>query len=188
MIGLDRCLIEIAHHLTSAVLPAGCASGLVLLFFNKMAFSNLILARGDTFLYFYPYWHAAAASLRAARVPSGTRPFSWARPCWPTARQASSIPLIGPLAVSRDALRGQRQHPPASVYRCRRCLSGRKTCSVDCPLNGRPGFRRLFAFGGYLTAQVEHINQLQGLAWLPWFLLAADLAGKADAAFLAAAA
>ena len=27
---------------------------LVLLFFNKMAFSNLILARGDTFLYFYP--------------------------------------------------------------------------------------------------------------------------------------
>ena len=29
----------------------------------------------------------------------------------------------------------------------------------------------LFALGGYLTAQVEHINQLQGLAWLPWYLV-----------------
>ena len=43
--------------------------GLVLLFFNKMAFSNLILARGDTFLYFYPYWQAAAEALKAGRIP-----------------------------------------------------------------------------------------------------------------------
>jgi hypothetical protein len=31
----------------------------------------------------------------------------------------------------------------------------------------------LFALGGYLTAQVEHVNQLQGLAWMPLTLLAA---------------
>ena len=43
--------------------------GLVLLFFNKMVFSNLILARGDTFLYFYPYWQAAAEALRHGRLP-----------------------------------------------------------------------------------------------------------------------
>ncbi len=42
---------------------------LVLLFFNKMAFSNLILARGDTFLYFYPYWQAASNALRNGRIP-----------------------------------------------------------------------------------------------------------------------
>ncbi len=29
----------------------------------------------------------------------------------------------------------------------------------------------LFGLGGYLTAQVEHVNQLQGLAWLPWFFV-----------------
>ncbi|MCA9113421.1 MAG: hypothetical protein KDA52_26005, partial [Planctomycetaceae bacterium] len=28
----------------------------------------------------------------------------------------------------------------------------------------------LFALGGYMTAQVEHVNQIQGLAWLPWIL------------------
>ena len=55
--------------LTSAVLPAAVLAGLALLFFNKMALSNLILARGDTFLYFYPYWHAAADALREGRVP-----------------------------------------------------------------------------------------------------------------------
>jgi len=43
--------------------------GLVLLFFNKMVFSNLILARGDTFLYFYPYWQAAAEALGNGRLP-----------------------------------------------------------------------------------------------------------------------
>ncbi|MEZ4516030.1 MAG: hypothetical protein R3C44_04040 [Chloroflexota bacterium] len=32
----------------------------------------------------------------------------------------------------------------------------------------------LFSLGGYLTAQVEHINQLQGLAWLPWLFVAAQ--------------
>jgi hypothetical protein len=33
----------------------------------------------------------------------------------------------------------------------------------------------LFSLGGYVTAQVEHVNQLQGLAWLPWLVLAAHV-------------
>src|SRR5690606_15025641 len=36
-----------------------------------------------------------------------------------------------------------------------------------------------FALGGYLTAQVEHVNQLQGLAWMPWLMLV--LGGEAAA-------
>jgi hypothetical protein len=36
----------------------------------------------------------------------------------------------------------------------------------------------LFGLGGYLTAQVEHVNQLQGLAWLPWLLLAATVRSR----------
>ncbi len=42
---------------------------LVLIFFARLAFTNLILARGDTFVYFYPYWHAAAEAFRAGRFP-----------------------------------------------------------------------------------------------------------------------
>jgi hypothetical protein len=52
-------------------------------------------------------------------------------------------------------------------------LAGRRTLGL-----GRWGglvTAVLFALGGYLTAQVEHINQLQGLAWMPWFLWVAAL-------------
>ena len=34
----------------------------------------------------------------------------------------------------------------------------------------------LFAFGGYLGAQVEHINQLNAAVWLPLLFLLYDLA------------
>ncbi|MCA9968536.1 MAG: hypothetical protein KC423_30030, partial [Anaerolineales bacterium] len=30
-----------------------------------------------------------------------------------------------------------------------------------------------FTLGGYVTAQVEHVNQLQGMVWLPWFFVVA---------------
>jgi hypothetical protein len=42
---------------------------LIGLFFNKLVFSKLILARGDVFLYFDPYWQAAADALREGRLP-----------------------------------------------------------------------------------------------------------------------
>ena len=39
--------------------------GLTLLFFHQLAFSDHILGRGDTYAYFYPYWHARNAALLA---------------------------------------------------------------------------------------------------------------------------
>jgi hypothetical protein len=37
----------------------------------------------------------------------------------------------------------------------------------------------IFAFSGFLGAQVEHINQLQVSAWLPWvFLLFDEISGQ----------
>src|SRR5258708_6009292 len=54
---------------TAWILPAAVAALLVLLFFWKLAFTNLILARGDTFLYFYPYWDFRARALLAGHLP-----------------------------------------------------------------------------------------------------------------------
>lgn len=156
--------------------------GLVLLFFVKMAFTNLILARGDTFLYFYPYWQFAADALRAGHIPFWNPnifmgvpfiansqagffyPLNW--PVWlffptPYAVSASILihVMIAGLGVYVLARRAFRLSPAAALW-----AAG------------------LFALGGYLTAQVEHINQAQGLAWLPWLLVAAEpVLGRADA-------
>ena len=43
--------------------------GLVMVFFAKLAFTNLILARGDMFLYFYPNWNYAADAVRHGHLP-----------------------------------------------------------------------------------------------------------------------
>lgn len=150
----------------------GALAALILLFFNKMAFSNLILARGDTFLYFYPYWQVAADALRDGRVPLWNPdifmgapflansqvgffyPFNW--PVW--------LLLPTPYAVSASIL----LH--LSIAGLGAYLAGRRTLALS---RAAALFSAaLFALGGYLTAQVEHINQLQGLAWLPWYFAA----------------
>ena len=45
-------------------------AALVLLFCWRLAFTNQILARGDTFLYFYPLWDYRAAALLAVLLPA----------------------------------------------------------------------------------------------------------------------
>ncbi|HRN68671.1 MAG TPA: YfhO family protein [Promineifilum sp.] len=142
---------------------------LVLLFFNKMAFSNLILARGDTFLYFYPYWTAAAEALRSGRVPLWNPDIFMGAPMLANSQVGFFYPLNWPIwlflptpyAVSASIL------IHLSIAGLGAYLAGRRSMGL-----GRAAAlfaAALFALGGYLTAQVEHINQLQGLAWLPWY-------------------
>ena len=151
------------------VLPALIA--LTALFFNRLAFSNLILARGDTFLYFYPYWSAAAAALRAGRVPLWNPDLFMGAPFLANSQVGFFYPLNWPVwlllptpyAVSATIL----LHvviAGAGAY-----LAGQRTLALGrmAALFGAA----LFALGGYLTAQVEHVNQLQGLAWLPWLFV-----------------
>src|SRR5512134_487245 len=50
------------------VLALAVLAALVLAFFWKLAFTNLIIARGDIFYYFYPYRDFAAQAVREGRV------------------------------------------------------------------------------------------------------------------------
>lgn len=139
-----------------------------------MAFTNLILGQGDTFLYFYPYWEAAAAALRAGRVPLWNPQLFMGAPFLANSQVGFFYPLNWPLwlllpvpyAVSATIL----LHlfiAGAGTYRL-----GRRALALSRP--GSLLAAGLFALGGYLTAQVAHVNQLQGLAWLPWILALAD--------------
>lgn len=146
--------------------------GLILLFFNRMAFSNLILARGDTFLYFYPYWTAAAEALRAGRVPFWNPDLFMGAPFLANSQAGFFYPLNWPVwlllpapyAVSASILLHLLIAALGAYLAGRRTLALGRTAALFAAA--------LFAMGGYLTAQVEHVNQLQGLAWLPWFFVA----------------
>ena len=147
---------------------------LIALFFHKMVFSNLILARGDVFLYFYPYWSAAADALRAGRVPLWNPDLFMGVPLLANSQVGFFYPLNWPLwlllptpyAVSAAIVLHLAIAGLGAYLAGRRALGlGRMAGLVTAVA---------FALGGYLSAQVEHVNQLQGLAWLPWFMVVLD--------------
>ncbi len=145
---------------------------LILLFFNKMAFSNLILARGDTFLYFYPYWSAAAAALANGRLPLWNPDIFMGAPLLANSQMGFFYPLNWPFwlafttpAAVKGAILLHLLIAAGGAYAAARRGMG----------TGRQGALLtavFFALSPYLTAQIEHVNQLQGLAWLPWGIAA----------------
>ncbi|HEX6385708.1 MAG TPA: hypothetical protein VF177_13640, partial [Anaerolineae bacterium] len=154
----------------SRLYPLAALLMLLLLFFHKMAFSNFILARGDTFLYFYPYWEAAAEALRSGRVPLWNPHLFMGAPFLANSQTGFFYPLNWPLwlllpppyAVSASILIHVFIAGWGTYLLGRQALSLSRGAALLAAV--------LFALGGYLTAQVEHVNQLQGLAWLPWLL------------------
>ena len=155
------------------VLPLLALLLCILLFFYKLAFSNLILARGDTFLYFYPYWQAAAEALGDGRVPLWNPYLFMGSPLLANSQVGFFYPLNWPIwlllptpyAVSASILIHLFIAGWGAYLAGRWALSLGRSAAFFTAV--------LFALSGYLTAQVEHVNQLQGLAWLPWFLVVA---------------
>lgn len=149
------------------------ASAIVFLY--KLAVTNLILARGDMFLYFYPYWSYAAEAVRQGHVPLWNpylfmgAPFlanSQAGVLYPLNLALAWLPTLRAINVTiilHLALAG------AGAYiLARRSLGlGRLAAWLGAAT---------FSLGGYLSAQVEHVNQLQALAWMPLLLTFFDLA------------
>ena len=151
-----------------------CAAlvALVLLFFRGLAFTNLILARGDTFLYFYPYWDYRAQSFLAGHLPLWNPLLFMGAPFLANSQAGVLYPLNWPLALL-----------PAPVAVKLAVVFHVAIAALGTFLFGRRALGQswlgalvaaaLFSLGGYFTAQVEHVNQLQGLAWLPWLMLIA---------------
>jgi len=143
---------------------------LILAFFHRMAFTNLVLGRGDTLLYFYPYWSAAAHALRNGQVPLWNPHLFMGAPLIANSQVGFFYPLNWPLwwafsaphAVSASVLLHVMIAAAGTYAAGRRALKLSRPASLIAAV--------VFALGGYLTAQVEHVNQLQGLAWLPWAL------------------
>lgn len=146
---------------------------LILLFtlicFYPLAFTDHILARGDTYSYHYPYWAARNAALTAGRLPLWSPDVFMGVPLLANPQIGTFYPpnwIVAPLSppegVRLSALLHLTWAGLGAYALARRALR----VGAWAALAGAV----LFALGGYVGARVEQINQLQGLAWLPWLL------------------
>ncbi|MCS7060993.1 MAG: YfhO family protein [Anaerolineae bacterium] len=136
----------------------------------KLTVGDRVIARGDLLLYFYPLRDYASAAVREGRLPLWNPHTFMGAPflansqvgffypfnlltAWLPTEQAVSWNIVLHLAIAGLGM---------YVLARRGALLGRlAACAAGL----------LFGLGGYLGAQVEHLNQLQALAWLPWQLL-----------------
>ncbi|MEO1288687.1 MAG: YfhO family protein, partial [Chloroflexota bacterium] len=135
---------------------------------------ELILARGDTYHYFYPYWDIRHEAFRAGQLPLWNSDIFMGIPLLANPQIGIYYPLNW-ILIHFDAPQAIRISIILHIV-----LAGLgTTLFFRTAINKSPIASTLagmiFALGGYLGAHVEQINQLQGLAWLPWLLLCLHL-------------
>ena len=139
---------------------------LSLLFFHKLTFSGMILARGDTFEYFYPYWDARNLAFREGRLPLWTPDLFMGAPLLANPQVGSyyppnwlTAPFRAPSAITLSILFHIVLAAAGACWLYREAISRSWTGALAAAV--------VYGFSGFLGAHVEQINQLQGLAWLP---------------------
>jgi hypothetical protein len=147
---------------------------LVLAFFWRIALAGRVLAGGDVFRYFYPYWAEATRAAQSGRLPLWDSYLFMGAPFLANSQAGVFYPLNWPLWLLLPA--HQSVHLTLVLHLC--------LAAFNAYVWGRASLRMgwigawivgaAFALGGYLGAQVEHVNQLQGLAWMPLLLLLFD--------------
>lgn len=146
-------------------------AGLTLLFFQQLAFTDRILVRGDAYAYFYPYWDARHEAFRSGSLPLWTPDIFMGAPLLANPQLGTFYPPNWPLTPlnAADAIRYSiLLHvlwAAVGAYALFRALQP-DAGHIPAVLAGV-----LFGFGGYLGTHIEQINQLQGLAWMPWLFL-----------------
>jgi hypothetical protein len=156
------------------LLAVALLCGLVIGFFWKIALAGRVLAGGDIFTYFYPYWAEATRAIRAGRLPLWNPYLFMGAPFLANSQAGFFYPLNWPLWLLLPAHRSV--HLTIVLHLGLAALNAYVWGRASLRL-GRVGawaVGAIFALGGYLGAQVEHVNQLQGLAWLPLMLVLYD--------------
>ena len=151
------------------ILPLCLFIILSLLFFHQLAFSGKILARGDTYEYFYPYWDARNAAFREGRLPLWTPDLFMGAPLLANPQLGTyyppnwlTAPFRAPTAISISIILHSVLAAAGVCWLYRESISKRWLPAIVAGV--------VYAFSGHLGAHVEQINQFQGLAWLPWLL------------------
>ncbi|NOG51266.1 MAG: hypothetical protein HND48_18965 [Chloroflexi bacterium] len=140
---------------------------ITLLGFHHVAFSGLIFGKGDAFHYFTPLWAVRDAALRSLDLPLWTDQLFMGVPLLADSQLGTFYPpqLADRVAPCVGRAQGQRADS------CGMGRGGRVDLGAAVAGAGRrAGADRSgrVCAGGYVGAHAEQINQLQGIAWMPW--------------------
>jgi hypothetical protein len=143
---------------------------LTLFFFWQIALTNRVLAGLDLFSYFYPYRDLVSSALRSGHLPLWNPYLFMGAPFLANSQAAVLYPLHWPFLW----LSAPKQVAWSIVLHI--WLSGVGTylfARYAVQFRPLPAWIAgvIFALGGFLGAQVEHLNQLNASAWFPWLLL-----------------
>lgn len=148
---------------------------LPLLFLWKLTLAGRILVGLDPFNFFYPYHDALAAAFAEGRLPEWNPALFGGVPFLADLQAQVFYPLAWPFLLFSA--------PAALTWGIVLHLA---IAAVGVYAWARRGLGMgawgawvagvVFALGGYLGAQVEHVNQVQAAAWLPWLLLGYEVA------------
>jgi len=154
-------------------------SGLFLLaavaFYWEIALPGRILADYDVWTYFYPLRSYAAEAIRAGRFPLWNPDTFLGAPFFANPQTALLYPgtiifYLLPVAYAYSV--SVILHVFLAAAFMYALLRSSFRVGVAAAIVGASAF----AFGGFVSAQVGHVNQLSASAWLPAIVLAADAA------------
>lgn len=147
---------------------------LPLLFMWKLTIAGRILVGGDPLNFFYPYHDGVASALAAGRLPEWNPYLFGGVPLLADSQAQFFYPLSwlfwgmnAPAALTWNVVLHLGIAGIGTYAWARRGLG---MGEVGAWVAGV-----VFALGGYLGAQVEHVNQVAAAAWIPWILLGYEL-------------
>ncbi len=156
---------------TVDILAVGLLALLTVAFYREIALTGKILAGVDAFTYFYPYRHYTAQMVCAGRLPLWNPYLFMGVPMFANPQAAVLYPLNlllcwldGPHLVTWSIV----LHVAMAASFTYLYTRGSLHLSPPAALLAASAF----AFGGFLSGMIEHINQLNVLAWFPlllWF-------------------
>jgi len=151
------------------ILAVGLLALLTVAFYREIALTGKILAGVDAFTYFYPYRHYTAQMVCAGRLPLWNPYLFMGVPLFANPQAAVLYPLNlllcrldGPHLVTWSIV----LHVAMAASFTYLYTRGSLHLSPPAALLAASAF----AFGGLLSGMIEHINQLNVLAWFPLLL------------------
>ena len=147
---------------------------LILLAFWLIGPAGRVLAGGDLFTYFYPYWAEATRAIRAGRLPLWNPYLFMGVPFLANSQVGMFYPLNWLLWLLLPPHRSLHWSVLLHLWLAGAGIYAYARGSLRLGRLGAWTAGVALSLGGYLGAQVEHINQLQALSWFPWLLLFFD--------------